>query len=943
MQTISCPTCGEPLPEAAKHCIGCGKGEPLAETTVRLLPASSNSKRANPIWQAARRALLADSETLLLKPSEADVTTKLAHKEIANRESGQKLVDEPEEEELLEEHGTWQKVVTTTPHSLPALLSQESEHRTFRRFMLSKQRTSPRSFWLGLVVLFALLLSIVFGVAMSLKHVTPLPVPPQPVLQASPATIALGGIVTLRGAHFTPDSTLTLGRDHQLQLVDTGGVNNIQTDMHGAFSDTVIIDPNWLAGKHVLYVTGARTHQQASFSLMVTGQSALQGPPHLLLSADTLDFGAGDELTNSNQPLAISNAGGGQLTWQASSGQSWLQISPASGTVASGVHMSVIVAIDRSKLNPNATYNTSIIFTSNTEQITLPVSMSVIPLQPGHQAALQLSPAALTFNATVSGPEPQPQTITVNNPGVQPLTWGMTIAFQNNNSHWLFASSQTGLIAPGGQQQIVISINIRGLSSGIYKGTLIFANQGPKPIQGSPQSIFVSLTVAPLCTLILAPSNLSFASVHGQASPAAQALQVSVVHDCTTSQRWNATSATVKGGNWLSISQSSGSTPAQPRINVNTAGLTPGTYTGTLTFTAHAGQQIVPVSLNIIPITCTLTAQSMLAVQGIAGQSSQSSQNATLGSTGDCPNALNWTSMATINTPSGGTWLSATSSGSFTPPAGANPTVQANLTGLGAGTYSGTVRISAVDSVTSQSVGIVQIAITLTVLPQCVLQAPSATSLPPFTANAGSNPTTNTASFTISATGTCTGNITITPSVDAGGNGWLGITGPVSIASGGTATFTTTITSNALAAGTYSSTITLNAADGNGNLSGSPQQVNVSLTVLVPCTLQAPSATTLPFTAAVGSNPTTNTVSFTISVTGNCAGNVTITPSVDAGGNGWLAITGPISIASGGTATITVTITSSALAAGTYSSTITLNAGAISGSPQTVNVTLTVS
>lgn len=819
MQTSSCPTCGKPLSETTGFCPRCGTIVPLAGATVRL-PLSQRA-------QSRRQSALADQETLPLEPNEAEITVRLPKDERTGSQSLQESFDE--EEELPEQHATWQKVVNVTPHGLPALTPQELAQKHAGRFFLPKQQMAPRPiFWLGLIVLFALIFSSAFITVIRLKQLTP-PTPSQPVLQVSPATVALGGIITLRGAHFIPHSILILSRDQQLQVIDTGGVSSIQVDSQGIFSDTVIIDPNWLAGKHTLYATNTQTHKQAAFSLFVTGQNALQGPPHLLLSANSLDFGAGDEATNATKLLAISNAGGGQLLWQASSEPSWLQISPTSGSIASGVHMSVIVAIDRSKLSP-ADYMTNILFTSNTEQATILVNMSVIPLQPEHQAALQLSPAVLTFAATANGPNPPAQTIIVSNPGVQPLMWDMTMTFQNNLGRWLLASSQAGNVAPGDQQQLSISVQAQGLAPGVYKGMLTFANHGPKPIQGSPQSIFVSLIVAPACTLALTPTTLSFTGMHEQASPAAQPLQVGVAPGCPTSQQWNVTSTTVNGGNWLSISQSSGSTPTQPLVSVNTAGLPPGRYTGTLTFAAHANQQLVSVTLTVTPLPCLLAAPSTLSMQGTAGQATPSTQNVTLSSSGDCPHALEWTSLVTVTTPNGGTWLNATPTGSFTPPANANLTVQATLTGLTAGTYTGTLSLSAVDSVTNQSIGIIQVAITLTVLPPCTLQTPSATSLT-FNANVGNNPTPNTASFTVNVVGNCAGMITTTPSVDAAGSSWLTTTSPAAIASGGTATFTVTVTSTALTAGTYTSTITLSAVDGNGAIAGSPQTVQVTLTV----------------------------------------------------------------------------------------------------------------
>ena len=197
----------------------------------------------------------------------------------------------------------------------------------------------------------ALLLSGAFGIVTSFGRTMPKVVQhPPPALLASPATIALGGIVTLRGTHFTPGGDVILSRDAHIPLVDTGGLSTIQADTNGLFSDTIVVDPAWLSGTHTLYAIDLRTHKQALLPLLVTGHNALQGPPHLVLSSDTLDLGSGDGTTNTSKLLALSNAGDGVSTWQASVSQSWLQITPQSGEVASGKHLSVIVAANRASL-----------------------------------------------------------------------------------------------------------------------------------------------------------------------------------------------------------------------------------------------------------------------------------------------------------------------------------------------------------------------------------------------------------------------------------------------------------------------------------------------------------------------------------------------------------------------------------------------------------------
>ncbi len=735
--------------------------------------------------------------------------------------------EEGQDDEVMGQHTTWQKVVEhKTPPAVPAIspsMLKQTEGKS--RWLALLQDRPQVFFWVSLVVLGALVLGGSFGVVLTFGRNIPQPAALSPaVLQVAPATIAMGGIVTLRGTHFTPGGTVALSRDNHIPLMDTGNVSTVRADVHGLVSDTVIIDPSWLSGSHILYAMDLHTHRQVSFKLLVTGLSVLQGPPYLLLSSDVLDLGSSDDVTNGSRLLAMSNAGGGQVSWQASIARPWLQISPKSGTIASGSHMSAIVAVDRSGLAPGS-YQTNIVFTSNTGQITLPVHMVVTPLQPEHEAVLQISSAALAFSGSARGSEPGVQTITVNNPGIRSLDWGASVNLQNG-SGWLWVTQQAGTVAPGRRQQIFVGVTTQGLAPGVYRGTIFFTNQGSQPIQGSRQSVYVSLTITPACTVVFSPASLSFTGAHGQASPAAQSLGIKVAQGCATNQSWSASIKTTTGGQWLSIDKSKSSTPSSRLVSVNLAGLAPGTYSGTLTFTVSAGSQIVPVTLTVSPIPCVISAPGTLALQATAGQSSSVSQAATISTGGDCLHTLDWTSAV-----SGGNWLSATSSGTLTQPATATVTIQADPTGLSAGTYTGSVTITAVDSQTYQTVSTAQISVTLTVLSQCMLQLPSVSTLT-FTASVGYDPTSPTASITIGATGNCAGNVTITPtlSFDSSGSGWLAISGPVAISSGGTATFTVTVSSAALATGTYNCTITLTADDGNGAIPGSPQTVIVTLT-----------------------------------------------------------------------------------------------------------------
>ena len=138
------------------------------------------------------------------------------------------------------------------------------------------------------------------------------------------------------------------------------------------------------------------------------------------------------------------------------------------------------------------------------------------------------------------------------------------------------------------------------------------------------------------------------------------------------------------------------------------------------------------------------------------------------------------------------------------------------------------------------------------------------------------------------------------------------------------------------------------------NITSNGGNVQVTIKVVVntpqttqPCTLLAPSISSESFSAQMGSNPKPASQSFTIGISGNCTGGVTIIPTVTmTTGSKWLSVTPSTTTITSGSMTFTVNVASSALALGTYNGSIsldTINGGApISGSPQTVAITLNV-
>jgi len=800
-----------------------------------------------------------------------------------------------------------------------------------------RRRLTPTAFfWISLTLFLVLVLGSIFGIVASLGQ--GLSASNNAIsLQVTPNTIDVGGTIALRGSHFSPHGAVGLTRDSSIPVMDTGGNGIITTNANGTFTDTVIVDGDWGGGPHTLNAEDAITHKIATFPILVIGGNASLRPAHLRLSVNTLDLGLGDQATNSEKTIIISNLGGGQINWQGVSDRSWLQISPQSGTIFTGQSSRVMVAVDRSNMQPGA-YSGQLLFESTVGNVPLPVTMQVTPLIAGHEPVLQLSPAVLSFTGVDGSASPPAQTITISNPGVLPLPWNSA-----TDQQWLSITPNSGIINPSASENVTVRVNTSTLLPGMYHGMITFSGAGAGPVKDSPQSVNVSTTIVPGCALQISPSLLTFTSSSLQAAPPPKTINLGTSQSCTAPLQWSATSS----ANWLNISATHGTTPTHPSVSVNTSGLSPGVYNGAINFSTSAGTQSLAVSLAIGPPSTPVisTPSTTLAFNGIEGQgSTPASQTVPLANTGG--GMLQWS--ATAATTTGGAWLAVTpNSGTLAANQTAGLSVAPTLlSGMTPGTYTGSITITGTDTQGKPATGSPQV-IPVNFVVQAACSITADTTGLTFTGGNGQNPAAQ--AITITAGGACANTLdwTAATATTTGGT-WLAVpqtSGTVTLTN--SSTVSVGVVTNGLGAGSYNGTITITATDSVSHAPiGSPLHIPVTLVIQPPCTLQAPSTTTVNATVEAGKDPPAST--FTIAVTGTCAGNVTITSAVTLGtGTGWLAVSpASATIAAGNSQTFTVNITSAALAAGTYSGTISLaavNGGtAITGSPQTVDVGLTV-
>ncbi len=182
--------------------------------------------------------------------------------------------------------------------------------------------------------------------------------------------------------------------------------------------------------------------------------------------------------------------------------------------------------------------------------------------------------------------------------------------------------------------------------------------------------------------LRVTPTTLTL-GVSGSTVTASQAVSVSNAGVGTLN--WTASS----NAGWLTVSPASGSGAASVQITANKTGLASGTFNGIVTFVASGASlspQQVAVSFTVPSTTPPAPSASpqTLSLAALAGGSAPASQQITIGNIGG--GTLSWSATATP------TWLS------VSPATGQAPgalSVTASITGLAAGSYQGSVVVTA--------------------------------------------------------------------------------------------------------------------------------------------------------------------------------------------------------------------------------------------------------
>jgi hypothetical protein len=320
----------------------------------------------------------------------------------------------------------------------------------------------------------------------------------------------------------------------------------------------------------------------------------------------------------------------------------------------------------------------------------------------GQQLPINVSPAQLTFNATVNGPATANQSIIVGSTSGAATTFTVSALSGGN---WLTVSPQSGTTP----QVLAVSVSTNSLMAGSYAGFVTVTSAG------GTATVQVVLNVNFLGTppFTATPNSLFFGFQTGSTTPQTQ--QLNVASPTGTPTALAVTSSTSNGGNWLTVSQTSATTPGSFNVTVNPTTLGTGYYFGAIAINPpNTTGLVIPVQVNVGVQTAINVNPQRLSFAYQTGTSAPSPQTIFLTTT-EVP--VGFTAIANTSDCIGN-WMV------ISPRIGVAPgtiSVQIDPTGLRPGACNGSIYITAPGAV-NQSI---QLPVSLLVSDKPVLQIPA--------------------------------------------------------------------------------------------------------------------------------------------------------------------------------------------------------------------------
>jgi uncharacterized protein (TIGR03437 family) len=362
----------------------------------------------------------------------------------------------------------------------------------------------------------------------------------------------------------------------------------------------------------VVFLAGSLPNGVYVGSITFTSPNAADSPLTVPVVLSVTGSTASNGLTLSSQSVNLNSSVGGGIasaqigvqtnvstsftasTSVSGGGTQWLSVNPSSGTAPQNITLTA----NPSGLSAGTYYGTVMVSAgSNTASANVIFVVSNSGGQTGGNVIS--SPTALTFNYTVNGSNNQTsQNLTISNQvgGTQGIPFTISVAVNGGTVNWL-AANAGGSSSSVTQANVTVTISPGSLPAGSYTGTVMIS-----PTGGNTLSIPVTMNIQGAPTVTATPSQLAFNYQVGGTTPAPGVVQVS---GSASGLSFSASVSTTSGGTWLSINNTSGTTPASLSVTVSPTNLAAGnTYQGTILVQGTGGAG----GANTINVTLTVTA-----------------------------------------------------------------------------------------------------------------------------------------------------------------------------------------------------------------------------------------------------------------------------------------------------------------------------------------------
>jgi glucose/arabinose dehydrogenase len=396
---------------------------------------------------------------------------------------------------------------------------------------------------------------------------------------------------------------LTLGVGESQAMTAAGADGEVTWSSSDVNVATVVASSGMVAavGPGTAMITATSGQQTGQASLTVTA-------PEMALSSTSLSFAAtAGQTSPPAQTVNISNAArgilsglSGTITFPAGQPSGWLTAALSSTTAPATLTLTANPAtLQTGSYTATVAIRSSI---SGVPEKTVSVTFAV-----AQGPAIGLSGTTASFNAFAGGESPAVQSLNVTNAGGGTLTEmsGVVTYGAGQPSGWLTAALNS-TTAPA---TLTLTARPADLEPGSYTATVTLRST---VVGVAETSVNVTFTVAQGAVIGLSTPSVSFSATAGQASPAAQMVQVTN----TGAGRLAGLSGTVTYGaglptGWLTAALSSTTAPATLTLTVSTGSLAAGTYTATVALRSS----LAGVAEKSVNVTFTITGSAAVAAR----------------------------------------------------------------------------------------------------------------------------------------------------------------------------------------------------------------------------------------------------------------------------------------------------------------------------------------